>query len=110
MPWVVEQAKLKSTCETCRRAIPKGEWRFGKNHGEARWFHLRCGSRGAPEMFPPFAKQVQQILTRLGFYEGEIDGAIGSGSKASIMAFQSSVGMEPDGNPSKTLLKKLKGK
>lgn len=63
MPWVVEQAKLKSTCEACRRAIPKGEWRFGKNHGEARWFHLRCGSRGAPEMFPPFAKQVQQILS-----------------------------------------------
>jgi len=55
-------------------------------------------------------KQVQQILSRLGFYEGEIDGAIGSGSKASIMAFQSSVGMEPDGNPSKTLLRKLKGK
>jgi len=55
-------------------------------------------------------KQVQQILSRLGFYEGEIDGAIGSGSKASIMAYQASIGMEPDGFASKELLKKLKGK
>ncbi len=53
-------------------------------------------------------KQVQQILAKLGFYEGEIDGAIGSGSKASILAYQASAGMEPDGNPSKELLKKLK--
>ena len=51
---------------------------------------------------------MQQILAKLGFYEGEIDGAIGSGSKASILAYQASAGMEPDGNPSKELLKKLK--
>jgi membrane-bound lytic murein transglycosylase B len=53
-------------------------------------------------------KQVQQILAKLGFYEGEIDGAIGSGSKASILAYQASAGITPDGNPSKELLKKLK--
>ncbi|MFT3714156.1 MAG: hypothetical protein QM817_41365 [Archangium sp.] len=62
MPWVVEQAKLKSTCEECHRPISKGDWRFGKNGAKARWFHLRCGSRGAPQMFPPFAAQVKKLL------------------------------------------------
>lgn len=65
MPWVVEQAKTKSSCKQCYRPIPKGDWRFGKNHGEARWFHLRCGAAGAPQMFPPFAQQVREILGRL---------------------------------------------
>lgn len=55
-------------------------------------------------------KQVQQILARLGFYDGEIDGAIGSGSKASIMAYQASAGLTQDGHPSKELLKNLKSK
>ncbi|HSO47377.1 MAG TPA: lytic murein transglycosylase [Rhizobiaceae bacterium] len=55
-------------------------------------------------------KQVQQILSKLGYYEGEIDGAIGSGSKASIMAYQASAGLTPDGHPSKELLKRLKSR
>jgi membrane-bound lytic murein transglycosylase B len=53
-------------------------------------------------------KEVQLILTRLGLYSGEIDGAIGSGSKESILAYQAKVGMKPDGYASKALLARLK--
>ncbi|MFT3714155.1 MAG: hypothetical protein QM817_41360 [Archangium sp.] len=62
MPWVVEQAKNAATCDECRWLIEKGEWRFGKNGSKARWFHLKCGARGAPQMFPPFAKRVQELI------------------------------------------------
>jgi len=52
-------------------------------------------------------KKVQALLARRGFYSGEIDGAIGSGSKDAIMAFQRSAGLEPDGYASKALLNRL---
>lgn len=54
--------------------------------------------------------EVQTILTRLGYYSGEVDGAIGSGSKESILAYQAGAGMTPDGFASKALLAKLKKK
>ncbi len=63
----------------------------------------------------PFAKlsfaekeELQRLLSKRGFYDGKIDGKIGSGSKASIMAFQKQAGMEPDGHPSKKVLNALK--
>lgn len=71
---------------------------------------VKSWPRGYDPLNEAERKEVQQILTRKGFYSGEIDGAIGSGSKESILAFQSSVGMTPDGFPSKALLAKLKGK
>ncbi len=71
---------------------------------------VKSWPRGYDPLNEAERKEVQQILTRKGFYSGEIDGAIGSGSKQSILAFQSSVGMTPDGFPSKALLAKLKGK
>ncbi len=71
---------------------------------------VKSWPRGYDPLNEAERKEVQQILTRRGFYSGEIDGAIGSGSKESILAFQSSVGMTPDGFASKALLAKLKGK
>ena len=53
-------------------------------------------------------KEVQTILKRLGFYDGEIDGAIGSGSRAAIKAWQAKNGMESDGHPSEALLARLR--
>lgn len=52
--------------------------------------------------------EVQKILKRLGYYEGEIDGAIGSGSRAAIKQWQSKNGQEPNGFPSKKLLASLR--
>ena len=54
-------------------------------------------------------KQVQKHLARLGYYEGEIDGAIGSGSREAILSFQKRVGLSEDGYASKALLSKLQG-
>ena len=76
----------------------------GRGEIVAKW------PRGYDPLNEAERKQVQQILTRLGFYSGEIDGAIGSGSKESIIAFQNSIATKPDGFPSKALLAKLKAR
>ena len=54
-------------------------------------------------------KEVQRRLQALGFYDGEIDGAIGSGSRAAIEAFQGARGIKVDGFASKRLLTTLRG-
>lgn len=48
--------------------------------------------------------ELQKHLSRFGLYDGKIDGKIGSGSKAAIMALQQQAGMAQDGNASKALL------
>ncbi|HMQ57467.1 MAG TPA: lytic murein transglycosylase [Rhizobiaceae bacterium] len=55
-------------------------------------------------------EEVQRHLSRYGFYDGEIDGNIGSGSRAAITAFQQRVGISPDGFASKALLKELRSR
>lgn len=52
--------------------------------------------------------ELQSRLKELGYYDGEIDGNFGSGSKAAISAIQSRLGMQNDGEPSKTLLRALR--
>ena len=52
--------------------------------------------------------EAQKHLKRLGFYDGEVDGNIGSGSRAAIQEFQKRAGMKPDGNPSRKLLQRLR--
>jgi len=54
-------------------------------------------------------REVQQRLHELGFYQGRIDGKIGSGSIKAIEAFQRSRRMEVDGYPSRALLRALRG-
>ena len=52
--------------------------------------------------------EVQERLYALGYYEGAIDGNIGSGSRAAIARFQERAGLNPDGVASMGLLKALK--
>lgn len=52
--------------------------------------------------------ELQQRMSHLGYYKGEIDGNFGSGSKAAIEALQSRFGMQVDGEPSLGLLKALR--
>ncbi|MGF9692182.1 lytic murein transglycosylase [Rhizobium sp. 0TCS1.26] len=52
--------------------------------------------------------ELQSRLKEMGYYDGEIDGNFGSGSKAAISAIQSRLGMQSDGEPSKGLLKALR--
>lgn len=52
--------------------------------------------------------ELQTRLKELGYYEGEVDGNFGSGSKAAIQAFQNRMGLSADGEPSQQLLKALR--
>ncbi|WP_246748681.1 lytic murein transglycosylase [Rhizobium setariae] len=51
--------------------------------------------------------ELQSRMKELGYYDGEIDGNFGSGSKAAISAIQAQIGMTQDGQPSQRLLKAL---
>lgn len=52
--------------------------------------------------------ELQSRLKELGYYDGEVDGNFGSGSKAAIQAFQNRNGMAPDGQPTQNLLRALR--
>lgn len=52
--------------------------------------------------------ELQTHLKALGYYDGEIDGKIGSGSRSSIEAFQRRNGLKVDGHPSKEVLTVLR--
>ena len=52
--------------------------------------------------------ELQTRMKEMGYYDGEIDGNFGSGSKAAISAIQAQLGMEQDGQPSAKLLRALR--
>lgn len=52
--------------------------------------------------------ELQSRLKELGYYEGNVDGNFGSGSKAAITAIQSRLGLRVDGEPSRHLLNALR--
>lgn len=52
---------------------------------------LRLGSTG------PVVEFLQNILKRLGFYSGEIDGVFGNATKNAVINFQNAYGLEDDG-------------
>ena len=51
--------------------------------------------------------ELQELLSKKGFYAGAIDGRIGPNTKISIKAFEKSIGLTPTGEPSQDLLKAL---
>ncbi len=54
------------------------------------------------------SKELQARLKYAGFYEGEIDGKIGSGSRSAIKAYQARVGMDANGYASRKILARLR--
>jgi membrane-bound lytic murein transglycosylase B len=52
--------------------------------------------------------ELQTRLKQLGFYDGEIDGNIGSGSKAAIAAFQARAGLTGEPVPSQNILEAIR--
>jgi membrane-bound lytic murein transglycosylase B len=55
-------------------------------------------------------EELQSELSRNGFYDGKVDGNIGSGTKSSILAYQAANGLTQDGYASKELLLFLRKK
>ena len=70
-------------------------------------FHASWPTDNVPLTFSE-RKSLQQNLSRLGLYDGDIDGMIGSGSIKAIKMFQERHGLLPDGYAGKKLLAKLK--
>ena len=54
-------------------------------------------------------QELQKRLSAHGYYDGKIDGKIGTGSRSAIMAMQDALGMPQNGHPSKELLTRLRG-
>ena len=52
--------------------------------------------------------ELQSRMKQLGYYNGEVDGNFGSGSKAAISAIEKRLGMQESGEPSQRLLKALR--
>jgi membrane-bound lytic murein transglycosylase B len=55
-------------------------------------------------------QRLQQLLTGRGYYSGDIDGDIGSGSREAIKNYQLAVGLTPDGVASRRLLQLLEAR
>lgn len=55
-------------------------------------------------------QELQKRLNALGYYDGKIDGKIGTGSRDAIRAFQQRAGLTPDGHPSKEVLTHMRGR
>lgn len=54
--------------------------------------------------------ELQEKLKKLGYYTGEIDGALGQESKKAIRKFQEYVGVKVTGRPDKKLLQELRNR
>lgn len=65
--------------------------------------------RGYTRLNEEESKELQARLLQKGFYDGEIDGKIGGGSRKAIKSYQKSVGVAEDGYASKRILSKLRG-
>jgi membrane-bound lytic murein transglycosylase B len=54
--------------------------------------------------------ELQERLKKLGYYEGEIDGALGKESRKAIRKFQDQAGIKADGLPDRELLQELRNR
>jgi lytic murein transglycosylase len=61
-----------------------------------------------PELTPEQAKELQTLLTRRGYFTGEIDGKIGAESRAGVKKAQMKLGFPADSYPTPELLEKLR--
>ena len=65
--------------------------------------------RGYKRLNEAERKEMQSFLKRLGYYDGEVDGKVGAGSKKAIRTYQQARGVAVDGYASKRLLAMLRG-
>jgi peptidoglycan hydrolase-like protein with peptidoglycan-binding domain len=58
--------------------------------------------------YDPVVEAVQRELAAAGYYKGLVDGVIGRKTKQAIAAYQSAVGLEPDGRPTPDLAEHIR--
>ncbi len=71
---------------------------------------VRDWNRPFTKLSIPEKEELQQRLGQVGHYDGEVDGSIGSGTKAAILSYQNAAGLTADGYPSKELLDYLRNR
>ncbi len=81
--------------------------------------HLATRLEGAPafskgrgtveELTFEQAKELQRLLNKRGFSDGEVDGKIGAGTRAAVKAAQIKLGLPADSYPTLDLLDRLRG-
>jgi lytic murein transglycosylase len=62
-----------------------------------------------PELDQAQAKELQQLLTRRGYFDGEIDGKIGAATRAGVKKAQMQFSLPADSYPTPELLERLRG-
>jgi lytic murein transglycosylase len=66
------------------------------------------GTGVVPELSFAQVKELQQLMTRRGFFEGEADGKIGAATRAGVKKVQLKLGFPADSYPTPELLEKLR--
>jgi len=67
------------------------------------------GAREVPELSFEQTKELQQLLLRRGHAVGEVDGKLGSATRAGVKAVQLKLGLAADSYPTPELLERLRG-
>ena len=85
------------------QAAPGGRAFSGESH------HAGAGVYRTPSGFELPSMNIQQALKNAGYYQGNLDGKIGSETKDAVKSFQKDHGLEADGVIGRRTWDKLKG-
>ncbi|MCB1378993.1 MAG: peptidoglycan-binding protein [Alphaproteobacteria bacterium] len=58
--------------------------------------------------YDPIVEDIQRQLQASGHYRGAVDGVLGKKTRAAILEYQKSAGMEPDGQPTRELIEHIR--
>lgn len=114
-----EMVRLDQSLQDTRAAIQSEQSKLGELKGEVSSSEGRLSSlkeeesviKGmyrTPSGFELPSGNIQKALKKAGYYQGEIDGKIGAGTRSAIKSFQSDNGLHPDGVVGRKTWNKLK--
>ena len=102
IPTIREVRREMSLTPTPLPQMPDTVWAEAVNpSGPTPEPPLSNGSRGDR------VTQLQQRLQELGYYQGEVDGQFGPGTREAVIAFQKNNGLDPDGLAGSETLNRL---
>ena len=91
IPTIGEVRREMSLTPTPLPPVPDTAWAQGTAAEVTAEPPLRNGSQGEK------VRTLQERLQALGYYQGEIDGQFGPGTREAVLAFQQRNGLEADG-------------
>ena len=70
---------------------------------------MQKGAADIPPVTMEMTRELQQILTRMGYDVGGVDGKLGLATRQAVKAVQIKLGMPADSYPTPELLQRLRG-